>query len=193
MWVATARYDLGEAPGGLAFVQDFLNSGPSGRPAEEDLFADRASAQRWVDGAVGAWSKRRPHPVPSPTLSVADVKTLRELRVSLEDALRGIHPDVAQWKVALTASISADGTAAINPSGTGWRVVAGILLIEMLAAQQTDEWRRLKVCRNEGCTCTFFDRSKNNSAVWSNTAMCGNAPNLRASRARRAATAASKK
>jgi predicted RNA-binding Zn ribbon-like protein len=35
----------------------------------------------------------------------------------------------------------------------------------------------------------FFDRSRNNSGVWHDVAACGNAINLRASRARRRARA----
>jgi predicted RNA-binding Zn ribbon-like protein len=47
-----------------------------------------------------------------------------------------------------------------------------------------DIWRRLKICRNEMCSLSFFDRS-NNSAVYHDSRVCGNAIYLRASRARK--------
>lgn len=46
-------------------------------------------------------------------------------------------------------------------------------------------WRRLKQCHNPDCRSTFYDRSKNTSGVWHSVKVCGNAANLRASRARR--------
>jgi predicted RNA-binding Zn ribbon-like protein len=48
-------------------------------------------------------------------------------------------------------------------------------------------WRRMKLCGNGRCAVAFFDRSRNNSGVWHDVAACGNAINLRASRARRRA------
>jgi predicted RNA-binding Zn ribbon-like protein len=52
-------------------------------------------------------------------------------------------------------------------------------------SQQEGTWRRIKQCHKHGCDTTFYDRSKNNSGVWHNVKTCGNAENLRASRARR--------
>jgi predicted RNA-binding Zn ribbon-like protein len=43
----------------------------------------------------------------------------------------------------------------------------------------------MRLCRNPTCRAAFYDRSKNNSAVWHDVKACGNAINLRASRARR--------
>jgi predicted RNA-binding Zn ribbon-like protein len=58
------------------------------------------------------------------------------------------------------------------------------VLIETFTAQRLDTWRRLKICRNEVCSLSFYDRSRNNSAVWHDSRVCGNAAYLRASRAR---------
>jgi predicted RNA-binding Zn ribbon-like protein len=46
-------------------------------------------------------------------------------------------------------------------------------------------WRTLKFCRNELCSLSFYDRSRNNSAVYHDSRVCGNAIYLRASRARK--------
>ena len=64
------------------------------------------------------------------------------------------------------------------------------LLLAAHDAQLTGDWHRLKVCRNDACGTAFYDRSRNSSAVWHDAVKCGNAPNLRASRARRRAPGA---
>jgi predicted RNA-binding Zn ribbon-like protein len=51
--------------------------------------------------------------------------------------------------------------------------------------KQTDQRRRLKICRNERCQCAFYDRPRNNSGVWHKVRICGNAANLCAYRARK--------
>jgi predicted RNA-binding Zn ribbon-like protein len=81
--------------------------------------------------------------------------------------------------------MSDDGAVRLEPSGTGWRWLASALWAEILLSQHADSWRRIKQCHNHRCGSTFFDRSKNNSGVWHDVKTCGNAANLRASRARR--------
>ena len=58
---------------------------------------------------------------------------------------------------------------------------------QVFLAQMAGTWKRLKLCHNPPCASAFYDRSKNNSGVWHDVKMCGNAVNLRASRARRVA------
>ena len=47
--------------------------------------------------------------------------------------------------------------------------------------------RQTQVCHKARCHEVFFDRSKNNSRTWFDTAACANALNLRAYRERRKA------
>ncbi|MBW8698697.1 hypothetical protein MBT84_03790 [Streptomyces sp. MBT84] len=68
-----------------------------------------------------------------------------------------------------------------------WRRVAAPALVEVLQAQRAGTWHRLKPCRNDRCGTAFFDRSRNNSGVWHDVRVCGNAANPRACRARRRA------
>ncbi|MET0864896.1 MAG: CGNR zinc finger domain-containing protein, partial [Nakamurella sp.] len=91
----------------------------------------------------------------------------------------------------VTLQLSPTGQVSIEPTGAGWRLLTAMIWIEVYLAQQNGTWQRLKVCRNPICGSTFFDRSKNNSGVWHDVKVCGNAANLRASRARKrlAATA----
>jgi predicted RNA-binding Zn ribbon-like protein len=59
------------------------------------------------------------------------------------------------------------------------------VLIETFAAQRLATWHRLKICRYDLCSVWFYDRSRNNSAVYHDSRVSGDAIYLRASRARK--------
>ncbi len=182
-WPASQRYGITPAPGGLGLVQDFLNTreiagyGP-------DLLADTALARDWVAGAVRSWSAAAGVDRPPPTLGDADLAKLRALRAKIDSLVSGEAPG-ACGAVPASLAVSDHGAVRLEPSGTGWRWLASALWAEILLSQQADTWRRVKQCRNHSCGSTFYDRSKNNSGVWHDVKTCGNAANLRASRARR--------
>lgn len=192
-WAASERYGVRPAPAGLALVQDLLNTVSAGRPPRPDLLADLGLAREWAGSVGRAWSGPAGLPAPS-ELSERDLDQLRLLRTELRTALAGrsgsgeAGPEVLR---TLTAGLilHRDGRVDLTPRGEGWRQIATAALIEIAGAQQADLWRRLKVCRNERCPVSFYDRSKNNSGVWHDVRVCGNAINLRASRARRKAQA----
>jgi predicted RNA-binding Zn ribbon-like protein len=187
-WPATDRYGLSHAPGGLGFVQDVLNTHPTQRPPMADLLADLDSAQTWVDGALQNWSHETGVPQGHVLLTENDLDKLRGLRGDLTSLLRsGDHPHDRPLlpSASVSARVGPDGTALLEPRGDGHRRVSAIVLIETLTAQLLDTWRRLKICRNELCSLSFYDRSRNNSAVYHDSRVCGNAIYLRASRARK--------
>jgi predicted RNA-binding Zn ribbon-like protein len=68
--------------------------------------------------------------------------------------------------------------------------VASLVAVEMFKAQLDGSWNRLKACRNPRCAVAFFNRSRNNSGVWHDVKVCGNAANLRVYRARQRASGA---
>jgi predicted RNA-binding Zn ribbon-like protein len=188
-WPATDRYELIGAPGGLGFVQDVVNTQSAGRPRGADLLGDLESAQKWLDGAVASWSALNDAAEDRILLRERDLEPLRDLRADLH-ALLATRADPSLTAARLhsatvTARVRSDGTVRLEPRAEGWRRVAAIVLIEAFVAQQQDTWGRLKVCRNERCRAAFYDRSRNTSAVWHDVRYCGNAINLRASRARR--------
>jgi predicted RNA-binding Zn ribbon-like protein len=184
-WRASQRYELTPAPGGLGLVQDFLNTvriqdyGP-------DLLADAAVAGDWAAGAVRTWATVRGLDVQPPPLGEADVAKLRALRDAIARLVAG-EPQTGRTTGAASASLtlSETGEVRLEPAGTGWRWLASALWGEILLSQRDGTWRRVKQCHNPGCASTFYDRSKNNSGVWHDVKTCGNAANLRASRARR--------
>ncbi|MGW7649002.1 CGNR zinc finger domain-containing protein [Streptomyces bobili] len=191
-WPATDRYEIQAAPDGLAFVQDLLNTLSAGKPRETDLLLDRGTAQTWLNESWGHQVLQLTRPPVE--LGDEDVERLRVFRDSLRERLTPTaegalqeHADLPQPEVDATLRLAPDGTVHAEPAGSGWSAVVSLILIEILHAQRSDQWRRLKVCRSERCRVTFFDRSRNNSAVWHDVRRCGHPANLRAYRDRQRA------
>ena len=112
---------------------------------------------------------------------------LRTLRGEVEQLVGGT---VAFSETPLTRTVLVlddTGELILRTAGSGWREFASKIWIEIFLAQRTGTWDRLKLCRNQVCGSAFYDRSRNNSGVWHDAKVCGNAVNLRASRARRRA------
>jgi hypothetical protein len=159
---ATDRYGLGPAEGGLALVQELLNTKPAaGHP---DLLADPA----WAAGHGAG----------------ADLPRLRHLRAALAGALAGT-PASSVPAGSLGLRLEAGGTVTAAPRGAGAAGLVSAVLAAAYLAQRDGTWARLKLCRKPACAVAFYDRSRNNSGVWHDARTCGNAANLRASRARR--------
>lgn len=190
---ASERYCLTPAPGGLALVQELLNTAPAGRPAPAelpDLLADGALgvAQEWADVAVRDWARETGRADVQLVLTDDDLPRLRCLRDQVRRALaagdRG--GDAVRFTSApVVVGLAGDGTLTVEPEGAGARWLASAVLAEALLAQASGVWRRLKICRNEPCSAAFYDRSRNNSGVWHSVRGCGNAAHLRACRERR--------
>jgi predicted RNA-binding Zn ribbon-like protein len=187
-WPASHRYRKVPAPGGLGLVHDFLNTigiatyGP-------DLLADTTLARDWAENAVRTWSALRGVEAQPPALDDADLSKLRALRTTIAKMVAGESPDERAIgpirSVSGSFALSGTGEVRLAPAGSGWRWMASALWGEILLSQQHDSWRRIKTCHNHQCGSAFYDRSKNNSGVWCDVKTCGNAANLRASRARR--------
>jgi|SRR6478752_4905057 predicted RNA-binding Zn ribbon-like protein len=179
--LATERLRLTPAPGGLALVQDLLNTRQIGRHAFDLL--------RTVDGAR-YWLQQALDPLPEDVdwprdLSETQVATLRALRSDVEQLVSGAagHPARPVARAALV--LGPDGELRLEPGEQGPDGFAAQIWAQVFLAQRSGTWKRLKLCHNPPCGSAFYDRSKNNSGVWHDVKMCGNAVNLRASRARR--------
>src|SRR5437879_4991856 len=75
---ATERYAAAPAPASLGRVQSFMNTRSVGQPAEPDLLAGPASANRWL--RTLEWPT-------TPRLTADDLRPLRELRKALQAQL----------------------------------------------------------------------------------------------------------
>ncbi|MCF3122615.1 CGNR zinc finger domain-containing protein [Streptomyces arenae] len=192
-WPATERHCLTPAPGGLALVQDLLNTAPAGHSGAAglpDLLADGAldAAQEWADGAVRAWARETGRGDVRLALTDDDLPKLRCLRDQLRRALAagdGGGDAVRFTSAPVVVALGGNGCLTVEPEGAGARWLASAVLAEGLLAQTSGVWRRLKICRNEPCAAAFFDRSRNNSGVWHSVRGCGNAAHQRACRERR--------
>lgn len=190
--VASERYGIAPAPGGLALVQELLNTIGAGRPRQPDLLDQVQDAQPWLDAAVASWAEATgADQMPDVSLSERDLPRLRALRDRLRRALQQHSAPGPEPAGALRLSMSTDGRLQARPQGRGAQWVTSAVLGELYDAQRNDTRRRLKICRNEMCSTAFYDHSRNNSGVWHDVRVCGNAANLRASRARRKQSPAS--
>ncbi|MFD5778660.1 CGNR zinc finger domain-containing protein [Streptomyces sp. NPDC126933] len=197
-WVASERYGVREAPAGLALVQELINT----RAIKEyapDLLAGREAAERWLTGAAGEWARIHGLDPPGCSLSATDPRALRELRTAFEEMLTATGSDTPPPPAAPPASardvmvrLAPDdhGQVRMVPVGKGRTWLESALWSETLLAQRAGTWSRLKMCRNIECRSAFYDASRNNSAVWHDVRICGNAANLRASRLRKRMRAA---
>lgn len=183
-WPASQRYGLTPAPGGLGLAQDFLNTVAIGDYGP-DLLSEGRLARAWATDAARTWLTERGIDVTPPELSDADVARLRGLRDTITRLVIGESATADIGSVSARFALTDRGDVRLEPVGSGWRWYASALWTEILHSQHDNTWRRIKQCRNPRCASTFYDRSKNNSGVWHDVKTCGNAANLRASRARR--------
>ncbi|HEX4246492.1 MAG TPA: CGNR zinc finger domain-containing protein [Pseudonocardia sp.] len=188
---ASGRYGVELAPDGLALVHELLNTFSAGSPRKPDLLSTAELAQSWLEHTVALWAGRagveRPPAIVLGERDLPEPRALRDqLREQLSDpATHDAEPGPADRTGSLLLTLAADGTLAVHPEGRGARWLTSAVLGELYLGHERDTWRRLKICRNDRCGTAFYDRSRNNSGVWHNVHRCGNAANLRASRARR--------
>lgn len=186
-WPATARYRLAGAPGELGLVQDFLNTIEEGTVAPPDLLASLASAQAWADTVLAVWSSLggAEWTQQLPAMTEGDRQHLVDVRKRLYESL--YEPTASSTRTEIDELVRLSVTAGrvqIVPVGRGWAQFASALVLICHRAQLAGELRRLKTCRNPVCDVVFYDRSKNNRAVWHDVRLCGNRANVRAHRAR---------
>jgi hypothetical protein len=149
---ATLRYGFRPAPpGGLALVQDFLNTRPHARKGP-DLLGSGEDARAWAATAMGNWSVLRGMQIPALTLTDDDAARLNSAkppRHVLEAADLTLGAGEMSWM----------------RSGYGWRWLGSAIVGEVVMSQETGTWRRMKQCRNPHCRATFYDSSWNNRGV----------------------------
>ena len=78
-----------------------------------------------------------------------------------------------------------DGRPFLAPDGGGAQAAVGRIVATVAELALTDEWRRLKACREDNCRVAFYDHSRNHSRAWCSMEVCGNREKARSFRARR--------
>ncbi|MHB8642189.1 MAG: CGNR zinc finger domain-containing protein [Gaiellaceae bacterium] len=79
-----------------------------------------------------------------------------------------------------------EGRTVLEPEGDGASAALGRLVAAVADLMTTDEWQRLKACRDETCRQAFYDQSRNRSRAWCSMEVCGNREKARSFRERHA-------
>lgn len=187
---ASVRFGTALGPAPLMLSQELANTIGMDHLPVVDLLGDLDTAQHWIDTVVPQWCALSGADDPHVAITASDLPRLRAARGALrsllsDDAGAG---DDAVLAGAATVTVTKAG-AHLEPVGAGASWLTTAIAIETAGAHAHDLFRRLKLCHAPRCRVAFYDRSKNNSRVWHDTATCGNQANARAHRARRRATA----
>ena len=83
-----------------------------------------------------------------------------------------------------------DGRPVLGPEADGSRGAIGRIVAAVAELAPTDEWKRLKSCRDEHCRVAFYDKSRNRSRAWCSMEVCGNREKARSFRQRHATNTA---
>jgi predicted RNA-binding Zn ribbon-like protein len=128
---------------------------------------------------------------------VADALAVREAIRELLLANNGVETDSgAASKTLEEAGRRArlgvrfeDGRPVLAPEDDGARGAIGRIVATVAELAPTDEWKRLKTCRDEHCRVAFYDQSRNRSRAWCSMEVCGNREKARSFRKRHATAA----
>jgi predicted RNA-binding Zn ribbon-like protein len=123
---------------------------------------------------------------------VADARAVREAIRELLLENNGVDGDsAAASKTLEIAGRDAhlmvrfeNGRPLLAPDGDGARAAIGQIVATVAQLAPTDEWKRLKGCRDESCRVAFYDKSRNRSRAWCSMEVCGNREKARSFRER---------
>jgi predicted RNA-binding Zn ribbon-like protein len=160
------------APGGLALVQDLVNT------------LDLESGEDSLDTAEG-----RARFGLTGERETAAARELREaLRVALlAHAGHPAHREVVPLRTLLAeaplvVTVGADGTAALAPADD--RALASRVAAAIAEALVAGTWGRLKACEAADCHWAYYDRSPAGRGRWCSMSVCGARAKMRRYRAK---------
>jgi predicted RNA-binding Zn ribbon-like protein len=170
--------DADPAPGRLELVRRFVNT-VDHEHGREVLHAPARLQALLVD--LGLLD-------PGSRVTVRDLDRALELREILRElalANNGVPTD-AVLESGLVVRIDGRDAVLVPPRRDLDGALADLVGI-VYTAMADGTWSRLKACRRDVCHWLFYDRSRNQSAVWCQMAVCGNRTKTKAYRARREA------
>ncbi|WP_170947500.1 MULTISPECIES: CGNR zinc finger domain-containing protein [Nocardiaceae] len=144
-----------------------------------------AVANDWSKAALKLWSQQTGQVDPQIRIEGGDLMQLRKVRAQCNSWLDGRTDTFDGAGESVSVGLAKDGVLHYHPTAGGARGLASLITLELLLAAQTGMLIRLKTCAAPECRVAFFDESRNSSRKWHDTRTCGNAANLKASRARR--------
>jgi predicted RNA-binding Zn ribbon-like protein len=176
------------APGKLALVQSFVNTGwDLERDGEERL-------EKPSD--LAAWLDEHRLLEPGTKLGAADLERALEVREGLRSLLfvnngaprnreaierlnRALGP------TAIAVRFGGDATPELTSRGADLDGALGSLASIVAVAQIDGTWSRLKACRGVHCGWAFYDTSRNQSSSWCSMSVCGSRSKAREYRRRK--------
>jgi CGNR zinc finger protein/putative stress-induced transcription regulator len=184
---ASGRFGTGLAEAPLVLSQELANTiGIDHLPELVDLLGQVDIAQHWIDAVVPHWCTSFGADDPDLVVTAAELPRLRAVRDALRSVIGEPEDPRDDALIAGSAAIAVTRAGAhLEPVGSGASWLAAAIAVEAVRAHALDSYRRLKLCHQQRCAVAFYDRSKNNSRVWHDTATCGNQVNSRAHRGRR--------
>lgn len=174
--------------GELRLVREFVNT----RNIEAG-----ADALMTLDD-LARWLRERALLGPDEVVTAGDLADAVRIREAIRDLLEVNHDRSSGAPAQVAAAALTDAAARCElrvqfTPDSGWRLATaydgasgglGRLLVIVTEAMSAGAWRRLKVCRNEGCRWAFFDTSRAGAGKWCSMAVCGNRQKARAWRTR---------
>lgn len=181
--------DVEPAPGRLGLLQGFLNTVA---PENNQEMLHSPQRLRIVLAELGLVS-------PAARVSEDDLRRAVELReavraLALANNVVGAAPDaervVEQAAAGRLGIRFVDGMPQLVGAEPGVAGALATLAAVVAEASALGTWQRLKACPAELCGWIFYDRSRNRSGRWCDSAVCGNRAKTRAYRRRRRDSAA---
>ena len=172
------------AQGGLALVQDFVNT----------LDLEEGKEQIGTAAALRSWLVDRGL-LSDRQVSAAEQTRAIELREALRRLLfannggevQEVDLDVlngAARDARLRVRFLPEGQARLEPDAAGTAGALGQIVASVSDAMTDRTWFRLKACADERCRWAFYDQSKNRSGHWCSMEVCGNRSKARQFRRR---------
>jgi predicted RNA-binding Zn ribbon-like protein len=175
--------DVEPAPGRLGLLQRFLNTVA---PETNQEMLHSPQRLRTVLAELGLVS-------PSSPVTEDDLRRALELREALRAlalANNGAPAEPDAERVVERAAAGALGIRFVDDIpqlvGTEPGIAGALATLAAVVAEAAalGTWPRLKACRAEACGWAFYDRSRNRSGLWCDSAVCGNRAKTRAYRRR---------
>jgi predicted RNA-binding Zn ribbon-like protein len=172
----------------IDLVRDYVNTLDAAtgvdRLSSPDELATWFSEQGLVDDLVEPTEREHAD-------AVAVREAIRELLLAnngvVSDAAGASRTLEAAGRDARLAVRFENGRPLLAPEGEGARAAIGRIVATVAELASTEEWKRLKVCRDDHCRDAFYDRSRNRSRAWCSMEVCGNREKARSFRARQRA------
>lgn len=179
------------APGELALVQSFVNTHWNLRDERRgETFTSRVALGDWLASRelidhrarLGEADLERALAVREGLRALAFANNGRDLDRGGVDAMRE-----ASRGAATGIRIEPDGPRFVAGGATGLDAALGALFAITARAMIDGSWDKLKACPGRHCGWVFYDQSRNQSARWCSTKVCGNREKSRAYYRRRTA------